>query len=216
MSTDATRETGDTLKFDAAEHLTSAPAQPTCTNCNGAIDGSYHEANGNVVCAKCRATLQDMLTRTDGRGGRFVRALLFGLVGAVIGAGIYYAILALTGWEIGLIAIVVGWLVGRGVSLGSQHRGGWLYQGLAIVLTYSAIVSTYVPLVAKEGVEAPLPVLFVVAFVLPFLSGIQNIIGIAIIGFALYQAWSMNKRLTIAFTGPYQVKPAASTPAPGA
>jgi hypothetical protein len=155
-----------------------------------------------------------MLTTTEGKGGRFLRALAFGAIGAAVGAGIYYAILALTGYELGLVAIVVGWLVGRGVSLGANHRGGWLYQAMAVFLTYTAIVSTYVPLIAKEGVEGPLPLLFIVAYAVPFLAGLGNLIGIAIIGFALYQAWSMNKRLTIAFTGPYTVK-TAPQPASG-
>ncbi len=209
MSTDATRDAADALTFDAAEHVSSAPAQPTCTNCNATIADRYHEANGKVVCAACRARIEHVMTTSDGKAGRFFRALLFGAVGAAVGAGIYYAILALTGYELGLVAIVVGWLVGRGVSLGANHRGGWLYQAMAVVLTYSAIVSTYVPLIAKEGVEGPLPVLFIVAYAVPFLAGLQNIIGIAIIGFAVYQAWSMNKRLTISFTGPYTVKAAA-------
>ena len=32
---------------------------------------------------------------------------------------------------------------------GSNGRGGWLYQALAVFLTYSAIVSTYVPDIIK-------------------------------------------------------------------
>ena len=40
-----------------------------------------------------------------------------------------------------LIAIVVGLFVGRAVRWGSGGRGGRLYQGLAVVLTYLAIVS---------------------------------------------------------------------------
>lgn len=211
MGTDARPDAGESLKFDAAEQMSGADSsgEPTCTNCGNEITRSYHEANGKVVCPPCRAKLEEMLNGNGGGAGRFLRAVAFGAIGAAIGAGLYYAILALTGYEFGLIAVVVGWLVGRGVSIGANHRGGWRYQALAIVLTYVAIVSTYIPLAIRDGVDAPLPVLFIVSLALPFLAGIQNIIGLAIIGFALYQAWSMNKRLQIAFTGPYEVKPAS-------
>jgi len=63
-----------------------------------------------------------------------------------------------TGYEVGIIAIVVGVMVGGAVRKGSHARGGWLYQGLAMFLTYAAIVSTYVPEVAKgvlAGINGP-------------------------------------------------------------
>jgi hypothetical protein len=63
----------------------------------------------------------------------------------VLGAGIYYAIVALTHYELGIVAIVVGLLVGKAVRKGSNGRGGWRYQALAMVLTYLAIVATYAP-----------------------------------------------------------------------
>ena len=39
----------------------------------------------------------------------------------------------------------------------------------------------------------------------PFLAGLQNAIGILIIGFALYEAWKLNKKAELRITGPYQV-----------
>jgi hypothetical protein len=39
----------------------------------------------------------------------------------------------------------VGFAVGSAVRWGSNGRGGWAYQALAILLTYLAIVSTYIP-----------------------------------------------------------------------
>ena len=45
----------------------------------------------------------------------------------------------------------------------------------------------------------------------PFLAGFENIIGIAIIGFALYQAWQMNARRRVVFTGPYAIGGAPAT-----
>jgi hypothetical protein len=169
-----------------------------------------------------------------------------GLGGAIVGAGIYYAILAATGYEIGLVAIAVGWLVGRGVQKGSNGIGGWAYQALAVGLTYLAIVSTYVPFILKEATAdepktiaaAPAPAaptdsvpvqvtpattdsanatisagelavgvvaLLALAAAAPFLAGFENVLGILIIGFALYQAWQMNRRVPMTINGPYAV-----------
>lgn len=253
------------LQFDAAEPSAAAVESLSCAVCQRPITGSYHMANQAIVCAGCRGRLERETTGGSGTG-RLARALLFGAVGAAIGAGVYYAVLALSGYEVGLIAILVGWLVGLGVHKGSNGRGGWAYQAMAVLLTYFAIVSTYVPLLIRSireqrasqsvsaaadssgvlfegdsvrltapasageqnsGIAATTPVdsvataaapertlgrvllayvfLFGVAAALPFLAGLGNIIGILIIGFALYQAWKMNKRSDIQFSGPYQV-----------
>jgi hypothetical protein len=55
-------------------------------------------------------------------------------------------------------------------------------------------------------------VLFGFAFAAPFLSGASNIIGILIIGIALYEAWKLNKRVPV--SGPFQF--AAEPPTPDA
>lgn len=61
-----------------------------------------------------------------------------------------------------------------------------------------------------------LVVCFGFALVAPFLAGAQNIIGILIIGFALYEAWKLNKKVTL--TGPFRLAPPApaSEPVAGA
>src|SRR6266566_11816 len=72
------------------------------------------------------------------------------LGGAVVGAAVYFGIAALTGYEFGLVAIVVGLLVGGAVRKGSNGRGGRRYQLLAVFLTYTAVVVTDSSLIARE------------------------------------------------------------------
>ena len=52
------------------------------------------------------------------------------------------------------IAVVVGLFVGGAVRMGSGHRGGVPYQLLAMFLTYTSIVSTYIPEIVKGFREA--------------------------------------------------------------
>jgi hypothetical protein len=192
------------LRFDGAAE--AAPAAPACARCGREIARAYYEVSGSIVCPDCKALLEAEAVAGSATG-RLSRAALFGLGGAVAGAALYYAILAITGYEIGLVAIAVGWLVGRAVQLGSRHRGGRVYQVLAVVLTYLAIVSTYLPFIFQGDFELPSAsaavALLLVTIAAPFLAGLENVIGILIIGFALWQAWHMNGRATLVFSGPY-------------
>ena len=72
------------------------------------------------------------------------QAALFGLGAAALGSVIFYGVTALTGYEIGLIGVLVGYLVGKAVRKGSGSIGGVQYQVLAVGLTYLSITSTYV------------------------------------------------------------------------
>jgi hypothetical protein len=181
---------------------------------------------------------------------------------------VWYLIGKLTGYELSLVAILIGWMVGKAVRWGSGHRGGWRYQVIAMLLTYLSIVSTYVPqliesfdeAVAEDGVEVvegsvdeqaaalvgdgapgstqttvpamaetvddPLEgvslgqglvslvlsgvFLLVVAMVVPFLAGFENIMGLIIIGIGLWEAWRQNRPAQVEVAGPFSLAP--STP----
>lgn len=195
------------LQFDSAEPAGTATAL-VCANCGAAIPDSYHMLNQTVLCARCRTSLEAAAT-TPSDAAEFTRALLFGLGGAAIGAAIYYAVLVITNLNIGLIAIAVGWLVGRGVQKGSHNRGGLPYQLLAVVLTYAAVAATYMPPVLEylgaEGVAVPVGALIMFALKAPVTVGMQSVISLLITGFALYQAFIMNRKPALVFSGPYKV-----------
>jgi hypothetical protein len=131
------------LQFDQADYA-QAPAEMVCAQCKRAITTSYYLAGDSALCGLCRNDLERALT-SGTRFSRFARALGAGTVAAFLGFLLYYGIAALTGYEFGLIAIVVGFAVGSAVRWGSNGRGGWRYQVMAVVLTYLAIVGTYVP-----------------------------------------------------------------------
>jgi hypothetical protein len=170
------------------------------------------------------------------------------------------------------------------VHVGARRVGGVAYQLLAVFLTYSAVVMTYVPMIANEimaneglqqevptflpddsqtapsgdsqttlsndsqtapsgdsqaalsndwaaddtansapsagtseNVEAPVTrpgmdelavwvAAIPIAYMLPFLMGFENAIGILIIGFALWQAFRMNARAKIELQGPFRLE----------
>jgi hypothetical protein len=117
-----------------------------CAICGQPLAGTYYEINSRVCCPACHQRRVAPYENRPGPTG-FLRAAAAGFGAAVLGAGIYFAVRAATGYEIGLISIVVGFLVGKAVHWGCRGHGSWLYQVLAVLLTYLAIVSTYVPAV---------------------------------------------------------------------
>ena len=75
--------------------------------------------------------------------GLFLRAIAFGLVGALAGALIYGVFVGLTGISIGYLAILVAYLVAKAMTIGSHERGGRKYQVTALVLTYLAVAAAH-------------------------------------------------------------------------
>lgn len=242
------------LQFDTADY-DGAAAGASCSRCQRPLRDAYWQIDGQMSCEECA---QRVAAERAGGGtaGRLVRAITYGSGAGAVGAAIWYGIRELTGYEIGLIAVAVGVMVGLAVRKGSGGRGGRGYQVLAVVLTYGAIVSTYVPMIVQhatqgeqgtgtatagdgEGatsagggassgagvrtndtstVPAAEPIglgaavvglgLFVVfvavvAVAAPFLGGFDNVIGILIIGFGLWEAWRLNRFQPLDVTGPH-------------
>jgi len=140
--------TGSEPQFDHMEPRADAAAN-ACAACQRTIPDVYFEAGGKVFCAACKETV--LAARTGGSGlVRLVKAGILGTIAAGISAAGWYGIVKLTGYELGIVALVVGLFVGGAVRVGAEQRGGWLYQSLAVLLTYLAISMSYVPLVLES------------------------------------------------------------------
>lgn len=139
------------LQFETAERA-GAPAALTCHACQQVITGDYFVANGQPVCSTCSEAAAQHLASPNPGLRELGRAALYGAGAALIGTILYFAVLAITGYELSLIAIGVGWGVGKAVAIGGAHKGGWKLQALAMALTYCSIVGSYVPMIIKESV----------------------------------------------------------------
>ena len=224
---------GGELQFERAE-FSGGANKSTCANCKGPASPEYHELAGKIFCTACRQRIEASLDNMRA-SENFPRSFLWGLGAAVLGALIFYAISALTGYQIGLIAVVVGWLVGKAVRKGSGSLGGRKYQIMAVLLTYASIASTSVPAITKyleeQGAKAeksaavtpvqtsdaqPVRVVhvgyvrfyayvFALSLALPFLNITRDILGFVIIAIGLWEAWKFTRAATIQFKGPFSV-----------
>src|SRR6185436_6296803 len=104
------------LQFDRAEMEESAQARqaPACDFCRTPLRSSYFDINGRMACESCRWKIEEQFQKRPGMAG-FLRGAGAGLGAALAGSAIYYAVRALTGYEIGLISILVGFMVGKSV-----------------------------------------------------------------------------------------------------
>lgn len=144
------------LQFERAEldRPAGAPATPAaiavsrvaCGACGNHVR-SYFSVNARTVCKRCH---DEAVAAHGAHLLPLLKAFGLGLLAAALGAFIYFGVAKLTGYEIGLVSIVVGLLVGGAVKLGSGGRGGWRYQALAVGLCYLSIASSYGAFVAVE------------------------------------------------------------------
>ncbi|WP_404367684.1 hypothetical protein ACIHQR_02015 [Corallococcus coralloides] len=217
------------LQFDRAE-FAEAPSAPKCSFCQRAIKSVYYDLNTRLLCPECREQVEAELTGGS-KSKRALKAAVFGFGAAIAGALVYWVV-GLTGYNIGLIAILVGWMVGTAVFKGSESRGGWFYQALAVGLTYFAVAASLAPDVYKElttqppaevAADAPageaesspaanVVLAGVISVAAPVLVGINSPISGLIYGFALFEAWRRTKRTELSIAGPFKL---AEAPAEG-
>ena len=135
--------TSDAPQFGTAEYK-SASGPDRCKSCQQELSGAYFRINGMLACEKCTSQLQAQTPKDT--HAAFVRGILFGVGGAIVGLILYSAFGILTGIEIGYVALAVGWLVGKAIRKGSNGIGGRRYQIAAVALTYAAVSLSAVPI----------------------------------------------------------------------
>ena len=142
------------LQFDKVVPQTAAaPTALTCAYCKRPLGAEYYDVSGKSACAGCRGHIEALIETPRG-AGPFLTALLFGTVAGIAGAILYYAVIAITNFEIGIVAIAIGFMVGYAVRKGAGGRGGRRFQILAVVLTYLAVGLAYTPLAVKGALES--------------------------------------------------------------
>ncbi|MEA2748665.1 MAG: hypothetical protein QOI41_2808, partial [Myxococcales bacterium] len=257
----------DELAFDRAEFAAAEDAAPACAFCKRVLGSSYFTINAAIACEDCHHLLATQVKESKGVRA-FFRAAAFGTGAAIGGSIAWYAVAKITGLEIGLLAIAVGWAVGKAVRKGARGPGAKRYQALAMLLTYLSITGSYVPLVwkgvteaqhetpagkgapaaaagaaataapatpageppaaappAASGAEPVEPaaagfvrmvltciVVVALSLVAPFLGGASNILGIILIGIALYEAWKFNRGVPIVMDGPLRTNAVPRAP----
>ena len=154
-------DSAGSLLDELAEHQSASPAAsekatPAATRCPKC---GADLPDAAVICVSCGYNLQSgrILKQASGAGtatrrlsvgaGTFPVGCTLSLVGALIGAVIWFAVAVITQYEIGWIALLLGLLAGGGMAMGSKKRD-------ARAGTAAAVIALVAILVAKAMVFA--------------------------------------------------------------
>jgi hypothetical protein len=222
-------------QFGTAEY-SRRPGEAACNSCGQAVGDTHYRVNGLVTCAKCAMRIKEQLPKDS--HAAFVRGILFGVGGAILGFGIYAGFSVATGWMVGYISLAVGYIVGKAIVMGSGGIGGRRYQIAAVLLTYSAVSLAAVPIFIahqakqksaqqhaqvsdsttsvkpKMGAVQAVGVLALVGLASPFLEladPLHGIIGLIILFVGIRIAWKITAARPVNIIGPVnEAVPAAS------
>jgi hypothetical protein len=132
-----------TPQFSTAEYHNQSQVD-RCSFCGLNITGYYYRIGGSMACAGCAEQKKYDLPQDD--HASFMRALLFGIGGAIAGLILYSGFVILTDIIIGWLALGVGFIVAKSMMVGSKNIGGRRYQIAAVLLTYAAVSMSSIPI----------------------------------------------------------------------
>lgn len=201
------------MNFEKAEYQSTTSNGP-CANCNQPLESTYYQANGMNVCEDCANSLR---VACDAPGKtHLAKGAMYAVGTALVCSAVYAAIVVMTHFELGLVAIAVGWIVGRAARIGAGGRGSRPLQIIAVVATYMAISGSLLFQIVYEITKAGKAINGISGYLFVFLvsmgrplfelsEGFGGIIGLVIIFFGLQQAWQNTRALAVDVAGPYHV-----------
>ena len=118
-----------------------------CTNCGVDVEAGRgflipsktKRAPALHVCSEC-ADKMDAAVEEETQDPKLPLALLLGLLAAIVAAVAWYAMVVISKYELGILAIGMGWLVATAVMLGAGRKRGRALQALAVVITVLALL----------------------------------------------------------------------------
>ena len=142
--------TDTTPQFGTAEYQ-AKPGSDTCQSCNQVLTGLYYRINGSLACQRCTEQLKSQIPKDS--HSAFVRGLVFGVGGAILGLILYSVFGIVTGLVIGYVSLAVGYIVGKAIKFGSRGIGGRRYQIAAALLTYAAVSMSAIPMGISQAIK---------------------------------------------------------------
>lgn len=133
----------------------------TCASCGADIPEGHETVfqgrgkNAKIVtmCSSCATALERSL-QDETEAPNLLGALTGGLVAGLVSCLVWYGVVVLTGYELGFLAMGVGWLVAQGVMFGAGRKRGPRLQVLSVVITLVAMALSEYFIVRHFVVEA--------------------------------------------------------------
>ncbi len=202
----------DELQFEKADY--GDAVRTPCSSCSTPLTTEYWQANGHPVCAPCAQQLRAFAVAPTTH--QLLQGALYALGAGAVAAIGYAIIVVVTGYDLALLSIGVGWLIGKAALRGAGEKGSRPLQYIALAIAYLAICGTFFAQIlyglAREGRAvnglASYLTLYLLSLGKPYFElqeGLGGLIGLAILFFGLQQAWQQTRGATLEITGPHAV-----------
>src|SRR5438874_13250493 len=99
----------DVPQFATAEYSRKS-GETLCNSCQQRISGAYYLLNGAPARASCVERIREQMPRDSHKS--FVRGVVFGVAGALLGLVTYVGFALANGWTVPYVSLAVGSLVG--------------------------------------------------------------------------------------------------------
>ncbi|MCK4491383.1 MAG: hypothetical protein KAU03_02085 [Candidatus Altiarchaeales archaeon] len=142
-----------------------------CNNCGADIPKGHEtllqrekeEDPEITLCPDCVSKIKKSV-KAETENINWIGALILGTIAALMSALIWYGFVIMTNYQVGLIAIAVGWIVAQAIVFGAGHKRGIHLQLLSVGMTIIALASSeYLvirhfsnQILAEEGYTIPL------------------------------------------------------------
>jgi hypothetical protein len=103
------------------------------------VRGKGRRDPNTIICPSCAGEI-DRQFQAETQNPNLILAVLAGLAAAAAGALIWYGFVALTNYQVGLIAAGMGLLVGLAVMFGSGRKRGPALQAISVTITLAALI----------------------------------------------------------------------------
>jgi len=190
--------------MDESHEPMAEPAETRCLECGTTLsEGQDREVTDNgSFCRPCfnnlTATLQQAVAE-QGRDINYSMALVGGLAGAAAGVAVWWGFTVVTGIAFGLVAIVIGIAVGKGIVMltGKRHRNLQILSTAISALaffyaTYLVNRTFIIRAYAEEGQQVELPLVPLdPELAYHVISAGFGIMDLVFLGIVVWQAWKI-------------------------
>ncbi len=193
------------------ETPTATPEEERCAQCQTVLaEGAEREVTDDgVFCGTCYGALREqvrMAVQAQGENIPYLNAVIGAVLGGALGAMVWWGFTVVTQIAFGLVAVVIGFAVGKGILLMTGNKRAQGLQILSVVVSgLSFFYASYLVnrtfilrAFAEDGEEMilpllPSPELLINAVRINF--GVMDLVFLAIV---LYQAWKIPAPLQLA------------------
>jgi hypothetical protein len=186
-----------------------------CAECGTfLLEGQDREVtDGGVFCRHCFTALTAQLQQvvaTQGEDVGYAAAALGGLAGAAVGILAWWGFTVLTHVAFGLVAVVIGVAVGKGVVMASGDKRHSNLQVLSVLISVAGFLyATYLVnrtfilrAYAEKGEAVALPLLPEPGLFFGVVAAGFDLMDLVFLAIVVYEAWKIPAPLKLALDGP--------------